>query len=70
MALREYMSSPHQPDAIFCTSDTMAVAILQYCKKVGIKVPDQLAVMGFNNDPITSIIEPNLTTVKPLHLKL
>ncbi len=56
------LSLAKPPDAIFCTNDTMAVAILQYCKKAGIKVPQQLAVMGFNNDPITSIIEPNLTT--------
>lgn len=65
-ATRQLMALPVPPDAIFCTNDNMAVGILQYCKKTGIKVPDQLAVMGFNNDPITTIIEPNLTsTINP-----
>ena len=63
MAARQLLSLSEPPDAIWCTNDNMAVAIVQYCKKVGIKVPEQLAVLGFNNDPITTIIEPNLSTL-------
>ncbi|MEP7269257.1 MAG: LacI family DNA-binding transcriptional regulator [Saprospiraceae bacterium] len=66
MATRELMSLPEPPDAIFCTNDSMAIAIIQFCKSVGIKIPEQLCIMGFNNDPTCKIIEPNLTsTVNP-----
>lgn len=63
MATRQLMASQYPPDAIFCTNDTMAVAILQYCKKNNIKVPEDLMVLGFNDDPISSIIDPTLSTV-------
>lgn len=51
------------PDALFTPSDTLGVCAIQVAKKLGIKVPEELAVIGFNNDPISSIIEPNMSTV-------
>lgn len=51
------------PDGIFSANDTAAVSAIQYAKSVGISVPDQLAVIGFNNDPISLIIDPALSTV-------
>ena len=51
------------PDGIFTSNDTSAVACIRELKQEGIKIPDQIAVVGFNNDPISKVIEPNLTTV-------
>lgn len=51
------------PDGIFTVNDTSAVACLRELKKAGVKVPEEIAVVGFNNDPISSVIEPNLTTI-------
>jgi LacI family transcriptional regulator len=51
------------PDGIFAANDTSAVACMQELKQAGIKIPTQIAVAGFNNDPISRVIEPNLTTV-------
>jgi LacI family transcriptional regulator len=51
------------PDGIFAANDTAAVASVRALKQVGIRVPDQIAVVGFNNDPISWVIEPNLTTI-------
>lgn len=32
-------------------------------KKAGIRIPEEIAVVGFNNDPVSIIVEPNLTTI-------
>ena len=51
------------PDAIFAANDQCAVSCMQVLKKEGLRIPEDIAFAGFNNDPITCIIEPNLTTV-------
>ena len=51
------------PDGIFAANDTSAVACMQELKQAGIKIPGDIAVAGFNNDPISRVIEPNLTTI-------
>lgn len=52
-----------KPDAIFFDNDTCAVSCLLELKKNGIITPDDILIAGFNNDPISTIVEPNLTTV-------
>lgn len=54
---------PNPPDGIFSANDTAAVSAIQCAKERGIKVPEQLAVIGFNNDPISQIIDPSLSTI-------
>lgn len=51
------------PDGIFAVNDVCAVSCIQVLKKGGIKIPEDIAVAGFNNDPLCCVIEPNLTTV-------
>lgn len=51
------------PDGLFAPGDILAVSAVQTAKKKGIKVPQDFAVIGFNNDPISEIIEPNITTI-------
>jgi len=55
------LASP--PDAIFSANDTAAVSAIRYAKSMGISVPEKLAVVGFNDDPLASIISPSLTTI-------
>jgi LacI family transcriptional regulator len=57
------LSLPNPPDGIFAANDITAVSTIQYAKSRGIKIPEELAVIGFNDDPICSIIEPNLSSV-------
>jgi LacI family transcriptional regulator len=52
-----------RPDAVFSANDTAAVYCMKKLKEAGIQIPDIIAFAGFNNDPISKIIEPNLTTV-------
>ncbi len=51
------------PDGLFAPGDLLAVSAVQTAKKKGIKVPHDFAVIGFNNDPISEIIEPNISTI-------
>lgn len=58
------LSQRNPPDAIFCVNDPAAIQALLYAKQKGIRVPDDLGIVGFSDDPISSIIEPQLTTIK------
>lgn len=62
-ASNKLLDLKNPPDGIFSSGDIMAVSAIQSAKKRGIKVPEELAVIGFNNDPISQIIDPNLSTI-------
>jgi LacI family transcriptional regulator len=51
------------PDAVFAANDQFAAGCMQVVKKAGISIPAEIAFAGFNNEPLCSVIEPNLTTV-------
>jgi len=51
------------PDGIFSSNDSTAVAAIKVAKKRNLSVPEDLAIIGFNNDPISQIIEPALSTI-------
>jgi LacI family transcriptional regulator len=57
------MKPAKRPDAVFGANDTAAVHCMMRLKVADIKIPDEIAFAGFNNDPISKVIEPNLTTV-------
>jgi LacI family transcriptional regulator len=52
-----------RPDGIFASNDTTAVAAMVELERAGVIIPDEIAVVGFNNDPISQVIRPNLSTV-------
>jgi LacI family transcriptional regulator len=51
------------PDGIFVTHDFSAVVIMNTLKNSGYKIPKDVAVVGFNNDIICQLIEPQLSTI-------
>lgn len=51
------------PDAIFAVNDPTAIEAIQVIKKRGLRVPEDIAVVGFSNDYASGLIEPSLTTV-------
>jgi LacI family transcriptional regulator len=51
------------PDGIFVTNDFSASTIMQALKDNGIRVPQDVAIVGFNNDKIGKMVSPKLTTV-------
>jgi len=62
-AAKQILTMPEMPDAVFAANDTCAIACMQVLKKEGIKIPQDIAFAGFNNDPTSCVIEPNLTTI-------
>ena len=58
-----YLELPALPDGIFCANDYTAVSLIQVFRKANIKIPEQVAIVGFSNYPISKVIEPHLTTI-------
>lgn len=59
----QLLQMKQRPDGLFTTSDFSAAICIQTFKQAGVKIPDDIAVAGFNNDTISTIIDPNLTTI-------
>jgi LacI family transcriptional regulator len=51
------------PDGVFVTNDLTAAVFMKELKKNGVKIPKDIAIVGFNNDAISEIVEPELTTI-------
>jgi LacI family transcriptional regulator len=51
------------PDGAFITNDFSAAVCMQTLKEHGINIPEDIAIVGFNNDAIGKIVEPQLTTI-------
>lgn len=51
------------PDGIFAANDLCAVGCMMALKEKGIRIPKEIAIAGFNNDPVSRIADPKLTTV-------
>lgn len=57
------MNDKDHPEAIFCEDDYIAVRMIKSCTNLGIKVPEDIAIMGFDDIAESRIISPELTTV-------
>ncbi|MDF9799500.1 LacI family transcriptional regulator [Catalinimonas alkaloidigena] len=51
------------PDGIFTANDTAAIACMSELRRAGLRIPQDIAIIGFNDDPISSLIEPLLSSV-------
>lgn len=56
-------AQPPYPDGVFAANDTTAITILEYCRTIDLKVPEQLKIVGYSNDPRTEIVTPPITSV-------
>jgi len=57
------MNLADPPDAIFAFNDPVAIGAHVYLKETGRRIPDDIALVGFSNNPVSALIEPPLTTV-------
>jgi LacI family repressor for deo operon, udp, cdd, tsx, nupC, and nupG len=56
------LCSLKKPDAFYCTSDVYAAAVIKACARLGLNIPRDVVVAGFDNIDISSIITPTITT--------
>ena len=62
-AARQIIAMDPLPDGLFCTNDFVAAVCMRTLKEHGIRIPDDIAVVGFNNDAVSKLVEPTLTTI-------
>ena len=62
--ITNFLKMKNPPDAIFAVNDPVAIGAFRKIKEVGIHVPKDIALVGFSNNPISSLIDPPLTTVE------
>jgi len=62
-ATQEMMELPDPPTAIFACNDMMAIGALQTLRTLGLGVPEDVSLVGFDNIFLASILDPPLTTV-------
>ena len=65
---RDLLSRPDRPTAIFASNDLSALATMEVARELGIRVPDDVSIIGFDNVPESALSTPPLTTIsQPLH---
>lgn len=62
-AAEQILAMKPRPDAAFITNDFSAAVCMQTLKEKGVRIPEDIAIVGFNNDAISKIVEPELTTI-------
>ena len=63
-AAAKVLSAPSRPDALFAANDSMAIGCLHCAKRQGLRIPEDLAIAGFDDLEVSSHVEPRLTSVR------
>jgi len=63
-AAESLLKSPNPPTAIFAANDDTAAAVCMVAHSLGLHIPNDLSVAGFDDSPIASAIWPSLTTIR------
>ncbi len=61
---QKILAMESKPDGIFITRDLCAAVCMQKLREGGIAVPEDIAIVGFNDDVISRMVEPKLTTIQ------
>jgi LacI family transcriptional regulator len=61
--MHRLMRLPSRPDAVFCANDLMAIGALDAARELGLRVPDDVRVIGFDDIEAASLVSPALTTI-------
>lgn len=60
---KKILAMDNKPDGVFVSNDICAVSCMAHLKRNGLHIPRDIAIAGFNNDPISRLVEPNITTI-------
>ncbi|UOF90355.1 LacI family transcriptional regulator [Fodinisporobacter ferrooxydans] len=61
--MTKFLANEQKPTAIFASNDEMAIGAMKACKSKGLRIPDDISIIGFDDVPISTLVEPELTTV-------
>ena len=53
-----------RPTAVFCTNDTVAAGAMKAVIRAGLRIPEDVAIVGFDDSSVSRVVEPELTTVR------
>lgn len=62
-ALRALLGQPQRPTAVFCANDLIALGALKACARAGVRVPEQISIMGCDDIEAARLVTPELTTI-------
>ena len=61
--MRRMLECQERPTAVFCANDIQAIGALQECLEAGLRVPEHISIIGFDDLPIARYVRPRLTTI-------
>ena len=65
---RKALAAEQRPTGLICANDLMACGAMEYCREVGLRVPEDISIVGFDDLPFSALLTPRLTTVRqPAH---
>ena len=65
LKMQELLALDKVPDGVFCQNDAMAMGAIRAIQSAGLRVPEDIAVVGFDNSVIVSVTAPSITSVAP-----
>ena len=68
--MEAFLSGPDRPTAVFAANDRIAIALYRAAATVGLSVPDELSVIGFDDLEVSAHLDPPLTTMAQPFLKI
>ena len=69
-AMEELLNLPVPPDAVFCQSDYIAIGAMRAVTKAGLRIPEDIAIVGFDDIDAACMVTPQLTTIAPPHVEI
>lgn len=63
LATQELLEMKKRPDAIFTISDRMAIGAMLAIKEKGLRMPQDIGLVGFNNEPVVNLVTPGISSV-------
>ena len=67
-AARRLLSLREPPTAVFAVTDMVAIGAAEVARQMGLRIPEDLAIVGYNDIPLASRVSPGLTTMHvPIH---
>jgi LacI family repressor for deo operon, udp, cdd, tsx, nupC, and nupG len=68
LAAREFLAREARPTAVFAASDHMAISFMKTVRNAGVRVPEDVSVVGFDGIEFAEFVTPTLTTIRqPRH---